>query len=546
MKICAVIPSRNHFAALPQIVEELRHHDLFVFIVDDGSSAPAAGHIAALHDPANGIDVFRFDVSRGKGGAVVAAMQRAMAAGFTHALQIDADGQHDLKALSRFLELAVRYPEAVICGRPVYDATAPVGRRIGRWITHVWVWIETLSFRITDSMCGFRLYPLADCAALFAKRLPGCGMEFDTDILVRLFWRGVAPVWLGVQVRYPPQNHSNFALWRDNSRISCMHARLFLTMLCHLPLILLHRPPHPEGVRHWSVLPERGLYLGMKVLAWLCRIVGQRGRVVLLSPFVLYFFLTGRLQREASRTFLIRALGRAPTFAERWRHFLNFALRATDVLLGWTGKISRNALQADDAAILQDLTERKTGCLLVVAHYGNVEVVRALVEQRVRERVTVLVHTRHAVNFNRIMAESAGEYSDNLFQVTEIDPATVIALKERIDAGHLVVIAGDRTAVTDHGHHIYAPFFGCAAAFPEGPWILAALLECPVYLMQCALVSGRYRLTVEPFAERIVLPRAERRQVLQATVERYAARLEACVATDPLQWYNFYDFWGAP
>jgi predicted LPLAT superfamily acyltransferase len=544
MSVCAVIPSRNHYAAVRSIVQRLRRENLFVFIVDDGSDEPARTQLAALHDPENGVEVRRFDIGRGKGAAVVAAMQAAIVAGFTHALQVDADGQHELTALPRFLELAVQYPEALICGRPVYDASVPVGRRIGRWITHIWVWIETLSLRIADSMCGFRLYPLKPCATLFAEEMPGRGMEFDTDIIVRLFWRGVAPIWLAVQVSYPPDNVSNFNMLRDNWRITKMHTRLFFTMLLRLPSILVHRPPHLDHRRHWAMLPERGVYLGMKFSAMACRMIGRGGQRMLIAPIVLYFYLSGRDLRRASRVFLTRALHRPPTRREQCRHFMNFGMRAVDVFLAWTGKLSQDALQPTDKESLVQLAAEPHGCLLVVAHLGNVEVVRALVDKKIRERVTVLVHTRHAVNFNRIIGENAGDYADNLFQVTAIGPETVIALKERLDAGGMIVIAGDRTPVLSRGRSMAVPFFGQKAPFPEGPWILAALLDCPVYLMHCPFLRGRYRLTIEQFSERIVLPRQGRDQALREIVTRYAARLEEYCAAVPLQWYNFYDFWG--
>lgn len=544
MKFCAIIPSHNHYTALPAIVARLKQEGLAVFITDDGSEQTARVAIAALHNPQNGITVQRNETCAGKGAAVLAAMRAAITAGYTHALQVDADGQHDLTALPRFIALARHHPDALICGRPIYDTSVPAGRRIGRWITHFWVWVETLSLRIPDSMCGFRLYPLQHCAALFARTLPRSGMDFDTDIIVRLFWRGVAPVWLGVRVSYPPDNTSNFHMLRDNLRISLMHTRLVLTMLAHLPWILAHRPPHPEAAGHWARLPERGVYLGLKFCAMLSRLAGPTGRRLLVSPVVLYFFTTGKTQRRASYDFLTRALGRPPTRREQWLHFLNFGLRALDVFQGWTGKLPADQLQAEDPAQLAAIAAEKKGCLMVVAHLGNVEVVRALIAPAIRDKVTVLVHTRNAVNFNRIISENTGDYASNLVQVTEIGPETLIALRTRLENGGIVIIAGDRTPVLSHGHCVHAPFFGKDAPFPTGPWLLAALLECPVYLMQCLQRDGRYHLSIAPFSRRITLPRTSRQDALRTIVARYAATLEKQAAAAPLQWYNFFDFWG--
>lgn len=192
MKICAIIPSYNHAEVVGSIVERLRQAQLTVFIIDDGSQSPAREILAALHNEACGVFVHRLHVNQGKGDAVIKGFELASAASFTHAVQIDADGQHDLTTLPKMLALATRYPQALISGQPVYDDSISMGRKIGRWVTHVWVWVETLSLRITDSMCGFRVYPLAAVNTLLAEETVGRRMDFDTDIMVRLFWRGVS------------------------------------------------------------------------------------------------------------------------------------------------------------------------------------------------------------------------------------------------------------------------------------------------------------------------------------------------------------------
>ncbi|HBM90822.1 MAG TPA: acyltransferase, partial [Rhodospirillaceae bacterium] len=298
MRVCAIIPSHNHYKQLDKIIKYLQKESLFVFIIDDGSDEPARSALALLNNASQNVLVHRLDANLGKGGAVIAGMRLAISAGFTHALQIDADGQHDLSVLSEFLVLSEQYPETIICGCSLYDSSAPLTRRIGRWITHIWVWIETLSFRIADSMCGFRIYPLEAVQSLIEQEKIGRRMDFDTDILVRLFWRGVAPIMRPVRVIYPPENTSNFNLVEDNWRIIKMHTRLVLTLLWRLPKILSHRPPSIEETRRWSLLSERGVYWGMKLCSFLCRGLGRRGRRIFLAPIVLYFYITGSVQRQ--------------------------------------------------------------------------------------------------------------------------------------------------------------------------------------------------------------------------------------------------------
>lgn len=238
---CCVIPSRNHHRALAGVVAVARAAGLAVFVVDDASDMPARAAIAALHDPAAEVRVARLDQRGGKGGAVRHGFELAGAAGFSHAVQIDADGQHDLAFLPQLLGLARAHPGALVSGAARHDASVPRARRWGRWLTHVWVWIETLSCSITDSMTGFRCYPLAPSLRLLATGRVGRFMDFDTEIMVRLYWQGVEVVMLPVDVTYPAGNISNFDVLRDNWRITRMHTRLTLGMLPRLPMLLLRR-----------------------------------------------------------------------------------------------------------------------------------------------------------------------------------------------------------------------------------------------------------------------------------------------------------------
>jgi glycosyltransferase involved in cell wall biosynthesis len=241
-QFCAVVPTHNHYAVLGQITRVLRGHGLPVIIVDDGSDEPAREVVAKLHLPERDIEVIRLDRNLGKGSAVAAGLRRACERGSSHVVQVDADGQHDLAQLAVLLAASRARPEAIVSGRAVYDASVPLSRRYGRWLTHFWVWIETLSFRIADSMCGFRVYPLAATLAVLDSEPVGTGMDFDTGIMVRLFWRGVPVVQIPVAVVYPKGNTSNFRLYRDNWLVTRMHARLVITMLGRLPSILRNRP----------------------------------------------------------------------------------------------------------------------------------------------------------------------------------------------------------------------------------------------------------------------------------------------------------------
>jgi len=236
----ALIPVYNHAAPLPGVVAAVRKTGLDCLLVDDGSESDCAAVIDTLSRE-DSVFMLRLARNSGKGAAIMAGLRDAHRMGYTHALQIDADGQHDLSAISLFIEQSRKAPDALVCGYPDYDASVPKLRLYARYLTHLWVWINTLSFSIPDSMCGFRLYPVAASVALMDSARIGQRMDFDTEILVRMSWRNQPMYWLPVKVHYPENGRSHFRPWRDNLLISWMHTRLFFGMLLRLPAILRSR-----------------------------------------------------------------------------------------------------------------------------------------------------------------------------------------------------------------------------------------------------------------------------------------------------------------
>ncbi|WP_035787949.1 MULTISPECIES: glycosyltransferase family 2 protein [unclassified Janthinobacterium] len=238
-KPCIVVPVYNHEHAVGAVVAALLRHQLHCVLVDDGSAAPCAralDALAAAHPEQ--LTLVRHGANQGKGAAVLDGMREAAARGFSHALQIDADGQHDTADVPRFVAQARLHPLAVIAGCPVFDASVPRVRLYGRYLTHACVWLNTLSLQIRDSMCGFRLYPLAPVLALARRRAIGARMNFDTDILVRLYWDGLEVRNLPTRVVYPSDGVSHFRMWRDNVLITRMHLTLLCGMLWRAPRLL--------------------------------------------------------------------------------------------------------------------------------------------------------------------------------------------------------------------------------------------------------------------------------------------------------------------
>lgn len=237
-----VIPVYNHERGLATMLDGLRASGLPCLLVDDGSEPGCAAALDAMV-AANGgwLSLHRRTANGGKGAALMSGFGEAARRGHGHVLQIDADGQHDTGEIARFVAAARAAPEALILGQPRYDQSVPLGRLVGRYATHVWVWINTLSMDIADTMCGFRVYPLAGVSTLLAEERLGSRMDFDTEIVVRLHWRGMRVINLPTPVRYPADGVSHFKLWLDNWLITRMHTRLFFGMLWRLPRLLWRR-----------------------------------------------------------------------------------------------------------------------------------------------------------------------------------------------------------------------------------------------------------------------------------------------------------------
>jgi glycosyltransferase involved in cell wall biosynthesis len=238
LNTCFIIPNYNHGQQIENVIRRLNAYQLPIIMVNDGSDADIREQLDALANQHSHVNLLHHPVNQGKGGAVQTAIKYAFSQGFTHALQIDADGQHCLDDIGSLLALSRDYPDHVISGKPVFDESIPKHRYISRYITHFWVCLETLSFQLADTMCGFRVYPLAACTQLMTKQTLGKRMDFDIEILVRLFWRGVATKFHPTKVIYPEDGNSHFKLVKDNLLISWMHTRLMLGMLLRLPWLL--------------------------------------------------------------------------------------------------------------------------------------------------------------------------------------------------------------------------------------------------------------------------------------------------------------------
>ena len=239
-----LIPSYNTGERLFSTVDAARAQWEPVWVVVDGSTDGTGERVAqrAAGDP--GLRVWQLPHNQGKGAAVLHGLREARAAGFTHVLTMDSDGQHPADLIPTFMAASSARPEAMVLGRPVFDASAPLLRVRGRRVSNGWTQLETLFAGVQDSLYGFRVYPVADLLAVMERQPWMRRFDFDTEAAVRLAWRGVKPINIDAPVKYLTAEEggvSHFRYGRDNLLLTWMHARLMLEFALRLPGLLLRR-----------------------------------------------------------------------------------------------------------------------------------------------------------------------------------------------------------------------------------------------------------------------------------------------------------------
>ncbi len=239
-----LIPSYNTGERVYQTVREARAQWTPVWVVVDGSSDGTADGLRRLAAGDPGLRVFVLPANAGKGAALLHGLEHAQAAGFSHALTMDADGQHPAGLIPAFMQASAAQPEVMVLGRPVFDASAPLLRVRGRKVSNAWTNLETLGAGVADSLYGFRVYPIDALVRVMRGQVWMRRFDFDTEAVVRLAWRGVKPVNIDAPVKYLTAEEggvSHFRYGRDNLLLTWMHTRLMIGFVLRLPLLLWRR-----------------------------------------------------------------------------------------------------------------------------------------------------------------------------------------------------------------------------------------------------------------------------------------------------------------
>lgn len=306
----------------------------------------------------------------------------------------------------------------------------------------------------------------------------------------------------------------------------------------------------PAG--HWAGINEVSFVAGMRLLFWIHRRLGAWPFRAVLYPVVGWYVLTKPAARAASLKYL-RHLDAQPNVAGIrsgmngvLRHFAAFAEAILDKMLLWGGLFPLEQTIFHGQETMTAAIASKRGGVMICSHLGNLELCRVLARRRAGLKINVLVHTKHAQAFNRMLAQLDPDSQLNLMQVSELSPATVMLLSQKVAQGEFVAIAGDRIPVSPNPRVAAVSFLGDVAPFPVGPYVLASVLKCPVYLLFSMRAGTGSAVYFEHFRDAICLPRTGRDQVLAGLAAEYAARLEHFCLQAPLQWFNFYDFWHLP
>jgi predicted LPLAT superfamily acyltransferase len=291
----------------------------------------------------------------------------------------------------------------------------------------------------------------------------------------------------------------------------------------------------------WTRQSERGSPFLVWLIGWITLKIGRWAARPLLYPITLYFFLTAREQRQASRQFLSRVRGRDVGWWSVLRHIHCFAGTILDRVYFVAGDHRRFdlSLHGFDAAVEQAAEGR--GCILLGAHLGSFEVMRmlGLVDDRVE--VKVLMYEEHNATITNLIYALNPHFSESIIPIGGLD--SLLRVKECLGRGDLIGILGDRIGENDRMTR--CRFFGREATFPAGPMLLASVLDVPVQLFfGLYLGNNRYALHFELFADEVAIRRTHRDEDVQMWTQRYADRLEHYARLAPYNWFNFYDFWG--
>jgi len=538
---CALVPVYNNAATLKDVVAGCRAAGLPVVVVDDGSTDGSGASLGA--PPPGGVDVVRLPRNRGKGAALREGFARALALGYTHAVAIDADGQHDPAETPTLLAAARAEPDAIVVGaRAMREGGAPRANRFGRAFSRFWLRVQT-GRRVEDPQSGFRVYPLARAASL-GTVCPRYEMEHE--ILVRAAVSGVPIRSVPVTVRYGAEVVSHFRKLHDTARHAALNAALVGMRGAGLLGALRRDGAAGAGWRGRRTLGNRWGYAAFE---YTYRAGGIGAAYRLLRPVAEYYArFSPPAAREASLAYLrIRFPGATERELRRGlrEHVWQFSQTMLDRVVISIAGFDDYRMRSTGIEHIERARDEGMGVVFLGAHAGNFEVggfalagkgirIRIVGVRKEMERIERYVHERY---------RRSGLQMDTLTIRDEQD-LSFLEIPRALARGEVLAMLGDR----EWGRKsIPATLLGRRVRFPAGPLLMASLTGAPVVVWFVMKDDERtYHFHAFPPFHVRRAARGEREAALAGAAAVYAGCIEEMLRDYPYQWYNFFDYFKEP
>ncbi len=305
-----------------------------------------------------------------------------------------------------------------------------------------------------------------------------------------------------------------------------------------------------QAVTHWASIVEAGSALGIQLFLIIFQVCGEKACRSVAWPVAIYYYCRRSLARRASAEYLqqmyqfnAEAMAGPPRLRDGIRHFVHFVNAIIDKAAVWSKPPQMHDLTIQTPEVFDEVVNQPGGKLIIGSHFGNLEYCRGFSRREEQLVLNVLVHDKHAARFARFMQKINPKTGFKLFQVTELDVTMILQLQAAIARGEIVVIAGDRIPVAQNVRTTSVDFLGRSADVPIGPYVLAATLGCPVYMLFAYRLNRRLVVSFEKFSDRVIISRANREQALNDYARKFVRHLQHHCCLAPFEWFNFYPFW---
>ena len=305
----------------------------------------------------------------------------------------------------------------------------------------------------------------------------------------------------------------------------------------------------------WKKQEERGTMWAFRVTVFVYKILGRTLCSLIVYPVTTYFYITGGKSKEASLNYLKKVYShpegkkhfkKPPAFRAGLKHTMTFAFSILDKFAVWMNRITYKDIEFPNRDELVNRMKKKEGLVLISAHYGNIEIMRAVSQIISKVRVNVIMDRKNAQQFNRLLKNTNQDFDVSLFASDEIDISTASLLKEKLNNGEIVAVMADRMTENSSNRIEKRKFLGEDAYFPQGPFIIPWLLKAPTFMFICSKKNKKYAVNFEKFCDVDDFQKMKRNVFVDNICSRYVESLEKHCLNDPWQWYNFYDFWKKP